>query len=411
MKLIKRETYLEKLRAVRGVPDIKVITGLRRSGKSKLMDCYAEEVACEKNVNLVRINLNLKKFDALKNADRLYAYVQERYLKNRENLLFIDEVQMCSGFEQVINSLHEEERFDIYVTGSNAFLMSSDLATLFRGRTCEISVFPFSFAEYVKYHASTDTEKAFDCYVKNGGLSGSYLYQTNEQALSYVKNVFRATVVRDIVEKYHIENEELLIMLADYLMDNIGNKTSIRNISNCLPGKTNDKTIASYITYLIRAFLFYPTSRYDIKGKKYFETEKKYYLADTAFRFSELGTKTPDWGRLYENIVAIELLRRGYEVYVGELYKKEVDFVAIKDGIRTYIQVSDDISREETLKREVAPLLSIRDAYPKMVLARTRHEETQIEGVQVINIADWLLSGHRLSEKSGLCDVVRFPPE
>lgn len=390
MKLIVRKQYMRELRQVRGIPDIKVITGLRRSGKSKLMDCFIEEVSKDNDVNIIRINMNLKLFEDLKNSEKLYEYVHENYESGKENMLFIDEIQMCVGFETVINSLHDEEYFDIYITGSNAFLMSSDLATLFRGRVYEISVFPFSFEEYMTYFEPGDIDRAFDDYVIAGGLSGSYLYKIREQAKAYIKGVFRATVVRDIVEKYHIENEELLIMLSDFLMDNVGNKTSVRNISNCLPGKTNDKTVGSYLTYLSRAFMFYPFQRYDIKGKKYFETDKKYYLADVSLRFAELGSKTPDWGRLYENIVAIELLRRGYEVYVGVLYNKEIDFVAIKDGNRIYIQVCDDIQRTETMNREISPLLSIKDAYPKMILARTKQVETQMEGVRIIDIARWL---------------------
>jgi len=392
MKLIERKQYMDELRQVRGIPDIKVITGLRRSGKSKLMDCFIEELSKDNNLNIIRINMNLKRFESLHNSDKLYDYIHDHYILGKENLVFIDEIQMCIGFETVINSIHDEECFDIYITGSNAFLMSSDLATLFRGRTCEISVFPFSFSEFITYFGSNDLDKSFDDYVITGGLSGSYLYKTKEQAKMYVKNVFRTTVVRDIVEKYHIENEELLIMLSDYLMDNIGNKTSIRNISNCLPGKTNDKTVGSYVSYLSKAFMFYPLKRFDIKGKKYFETDKKYYLSDTALRFAELGSKTPDWGRLYENIVAIELLRRGYEVYVGVLYNKEIDFVAIKDGQRMYIQVSDDIQRPDTMNREISPLLSIKDAYPKIIIARTKHEETQMDGVRIIDIARWLMS-------------------
>lgn len=393
MKLITRESYLKELRQVQGIPDIKVITGLRRSGKSKLMDSFIDEVSAEPDANIIRINMNLKKFEDLKDSDKLYRYISDHYVEGKNNYLFIDEIQMCSGFETVINSLHDEECYDIYITGSNAFLMSSDLATLFRGRVYEIPVFPFSFAEYVKYFEPENTYQAFDNYVMNGGLAGSYLYKSREQALTYVRGVFRTTVIRDIVEKYHIENESLLITLADYLMDNIGNKTSIRNISNCIPGNTNDKTVGSYLTYLSRAFMFYPMQRYDIKGKKYFETDKKYYLADISLRFAELGSKTPDWGRLYENIVAIELLRRGYEVYVGVLYNKEIDFVALKNGKRIYIQVSDNIQSEETLKREITPLLSIRDAYPKMIIARTGHEETQLDGVAIIDIAHWLLEG------------------
>ena len=392
MKLIKRESYLNELRQVKGIPDIKVITGLRRSGKSKLMDSFIEEISAEPDANVIRINMNLKQFETLKDSGALYEFVRDRYTADKTNYLFIDEVQMCRGFESAINSLHDEECFDIYITGSNAFLMSSDLATLFRGRVYEIHVFPFSFAEYVQYHEPQDISGAFDNYVLSGGLAGSYLYKTREQSLAYIRNVFRTTVVRDIEEKYRIENENLLIMLADYLMDNIGNKTSVRNIANCLPGSANDKTVGAYLTYLSRTFMFYPFQRYDIKGKKYFETDKKYYLADVALRFAELGSRTPDWGRLYENIVALELRRRGYEVYVGVLYNKEIDFVAIRNGEKLYIQVSDDISRPETLEREISPLLSIKDAYPRMVIARTGHETSQFEGIRIVDIAVWLLS-------------------
>ena len=197
------------------------------------------------------------------------------------------------------------------------------------------------------------------------------------------------------MKKYKIENEDLLILIANYLMDYFGNKTSIRNLSNCLTSntyKTNDKTVGSYVDYLCKSFLFYPLKRYDIKGKKYLESEKKYCLVDTSFRYATLGTKDTDYGHLYENIVAIELLRRGYELYVGVLYDKEVDYVAIKDGQKLYIQVCDDITRKETFDREVKPLLSIKDAYPKVLIARTKHPESQHEGIRIIDIAEWLSS-------------------
>ena len=189
-------------------------------------------------------------------------------------------------------------------------------------------------------------DEAFDSYVKKGGMAGSYLYKTEEDARQYVNGIYRTTITKDIVRKFKIENEDLLIMIGNYLMDNVGNQTSIRNVASKLTSgtyKTNDKTVGAYINYLCRSFLFYPIQRYDIKGKRYLESDKKYYLSDLAFRFSEIGTKNADYGHLYENIVAIELLRRGYEVYVGKLYEKEVDFVAIKEGEKVYIQVSDDI--------------------------------------------------------------------
>ena len=226
-------------------------------------------------------------------------------------------------------------------------------------------------------------------------MAGAYLYKNKKDAYKYIEGVYKTTIVKDIVKKYKIENEDLLILIANYLMDNLGNKTSIRNLANCLTSnkyKTKDKTVGSYVDYLCKSFLFYPLKRYDIKGKKYLESEKKYCLVDTSFRYSTLGTKDTDYGHLYENIVAIELLRRGYELYVGVLYDKEVDYVAIKDGQKLYIQVSDDITRKETFDREIKPLLSIKDAYPKILIARTKHPESQHEGIRIIDIAEWLNS-------------------
>lgn len=394
MKLIERSYYLNKLQAVKDIPDIKVITGLRRSGKSKLLDAYANILERETTNNVIRIPLHLKKYEKLRNGNDLYEYIDSKYCDNSNNYLLIDEVQMCQDFEETINSLHEEERFDIYLTGSNAFLLSSDLATLFRGRVFQIDIYPFSFDEYLLYYPSSDIDNSFDKYVLEGGMAGSYLYKTIEDKRKYQLEIVRSTVVKDIVEKYRIKDEVLLNKIVDYLFDTVGERASIRNIANKLTSstyKTNDKTVGSYLDYLCRCFLFYPMKRYDIKGKKYLESEMKYYLADTSFRFALLGSKDTDYGHLYENIVAIELLRRGYEVYIGQLYKKEIDFVAIKNGIKTYIQVSDDISRKETFDRELSPLLSINDAYPKMIIARTKHDETQSDGIRIIDIARWLL--------------------
>ena len=398
MKLIQRDYYLNALLAVKDIPDIKVITGVRRSGKSKLMDALIESISKDESANIVRIKLNLKKNESLLNGDKLYEYIEKQYDSQKNNYLFIDEIQMCEGFERVINSVYEEELFDIYLTGSNAFLLSSDLATLFGGRIFEVKLYPFSFSEYMTYFPSNNVDEAFDDYVRKGGMSGSYLYKSEEDARKYVNGIYRTTITKDIVTKFKIENEDLLIMIGNFLMDNVGNQTSIRNVASKLTSgtyKTNDKTVGSYIDYLCRSFLFYPIQRYDIKGKKYLESDKKYYLSDLSFRFAELGTKDADYGHLYENIVALELLRRGYEVYVGKLYEKEIDFVAIKEGEKLYIQVSDDITREETFKREVAPMLSIKDAYPKMLIARTKHDETQHEGIRIIDIARWLVDSQK----------------
>lgn len=393
MKLIKR-SYLDELIKIIGTPDIKVITGVRRSGKSKLLEQFKKYIKDNvKNSNIIEINFNLPKFDNLLDYHELYNYVEDRWIDGKKNFLLIDEVQMCNGFERAINGFHAEEKYDIYITGSNAFLLSSDLATLFTGRTYEIKIFPFSFKEYIEYFKSGDIQNAFEKYLFDGGMSGAYVYDESTQKFNYLNDVYNALIVRDIQQKYNIQNIELMNNLTDFLMDNISNLTSYRSISNKLNENdliTNDKTIASYIKYLCDAYAFYKIRRYDIQGKKYLSTIDKYYLVDHAFKFAKIGIKDINYGRVYENIVAIELLRRGYEVYVGNLYNKEIDFVAMKRNEKIYIQVADNIDYEETLKREVTPLLQIKDAYPKIILARTKHDDYTYEGVLIKDIANWL---------------------
>ena len=394
MKIIKREKYLTKLINVMGTPDIKVITGVRRSGKSKLLEGFKEYIKSSlNNNNIIHINFNLKEFDYLKNADSLYKYINEHYQNNKQNIVLIDEIQMCKDFEKAINWIHAEEKYDIYITGSNAFLLSSDLATLFTGRTFEIEIYPFSFKEYCTYHEYNDLNEAFEKYVLEGGMAGSYLYKTNEEKYLYLKDIYNALIIRDINQKYKIRNTKLLDELSDFLMDNIANIISVRSISRELTKNNksvSDKTINSYIKYLCNAFAFYKVRRYDIQGKKYLSSQDKYYLVDPSFKYAMIGTKNMNYGRIYENIVAIELKRRGYEIYVGMLYNKEIDFVAMKKDEKIYIQVSDNISNDDTLKREVTPLLQIKDAYPKMIIARTYHDTYQYEGVKIIDISNWL---------------------
>ncbi|MBQ3306840.1 MAG: ATP-binding protein [Bacilli bacterium] len=397
MKLIQRTFYLEKLINTMNTPDIKVITGVRRAGKSKLLEEFKNYVINnEKDYNIIHINYNLTKFENLKEYHKLIEYVENNYISNKHNFLLIDEVQMCIDFEKAINNFHAEEKFDIYITGSNAFLMSSDLATLFTGRTFEIKVYPFSYKEFLNYYNIENSDKAFDNYVLEGGLSGAYLYKENEEKYNYVNDIYNTLIKRDICNKYKIKKDHLLDMINDFLMDNISNLTSIRNIADSLTNnkdKINHKTVSSYINYLCNAFLFYKIRRYDIQGKKYLSSQDKYYLVDHSFKYAKLGTKNINYGRVYENIVAIELLRRGYEVYVGTLYEKEIDFVATKRNEKIYIQVSSDIGDDfdnDTFRREVDPLLKIKDAYPKMVIARTKHDDYQYEGIQIVDIANWL---------------------
>lgn len=394
MKLIDRETYLNRLISIKGTPDIKVITGIRRSGKSKLLEEYIDWIeAHESDSNIIYIDLTQLKYEALKEYHALNDYIEDRFDHKKSNYVFIDEVQMCEQFELTINSLHSTGKYDIYVTDSNAILLSSDLATLFTGRTYEIEVYPFSFSEYLSYNETSNIQSAFDRYIKEGGMSGSYLYTETEEKYKYLADIFDTLILRDIRQKYKIRNIDLMDRIVDFMMDNISNLTSSRKIADTLTKNAdhiNHKTVGSYLDYLCSAFAFYKVRRYDIRGKKYLTSNEKYYLSDHAFRYAKLGTRNLDYGRVMENIVAIELMRRGYEIYVGVLYKKEVDFVAIKQNEKIYIQVSDDISNEKTIEREVDSLLKIKDAYPKLLIARTRHEQYQYEGIQVIDIAQWL---------------------
>ncbi len=395
MKLLERQAFLQKLVNTINTPDIKVITGIRRSGKSKLLEMFIEYLKNQfPDANIIHINYNLFQFSTINNAAFLNEYVKNLYAPEKENFLLIDEVQLCKDFEHAINSFHASEKYHIYITGSNAFLLSNDLATLFTGRTFSIEVFPFSFKEYVSYFESNDLQQAFDRFVIEGGMSGSYLYESLEDKYNYLQEVFETLIVRDIQQKYKIKNLPLLDMLNDFLVDNISSEISSRSLANTLTSKgskVDDKTVASYIKYLCASYAFYKIRRYDIKGKKYLASQDKYYLADHSFKYAKLGSKNFDYGKIYENIICIELLRRGYEVYTGVLYKKEIDFVAIKRNEKIYIQVSDDISRSETMEREVAPLLSIKDAYPKMIIARTKHPSYQYEGIAVWDIAEWLI--------------------
>lgn len=397
MKLIKRNDYLSVLAAVKDAPDIKILCGMRRAGKSKLMDEVARNIRKAKpRANVISIDMTLLKNERLHDYHVLHDYVKAHAKKTGINYLLIDEVQMCPQFELAINSLHEERnaRYDIYLTGSNAFLLSSDLTTLFTGRHHEIRTYPFSFREFRRYFSSEkDVDRAFDRYVIEGGLAGSYLYKDESARAGYVREVYQTILRRDIVQRFKLPDSRVLERLAEFLMDNIGNVTSANNVTTGLVADhvpTNHVTIGNYLGYLADAYLFQELKRYDVRGRRCLEQSGKYYLMDHAIGYAVLGRRNMDYGHVYENIVCIELLRRGYEVYVGKLYQKEIDFVAMRGSEKIYIQVSDDISEPKTLNRELEPLGKIRDSYPKLLIARTRHDETDRDGVRIVDIARWL---------------------
>ncbi len=397
MRIIERN-YLQVMINVMGTPDIKVITGVRRSGKSELLNMFINYIKkTDKKANIIFVDFNLDKYDELKQYKEFIKYVDEKYDSKKNNYLMVDEVQMCNGFEKAINNFHAEEKYDIYITGSNAFLLSSDLATLFTGRTYSIEVFPFSYKEYLEYYKMENTQDNFERYVLEGGFSGSYLYKEIDKKYNYIRDVYKTMIVRDIVQRNRIQNIPLLDSISDFLIDNISRLTSYRSVTDTLnsnKANTNDKTVGSYIKFLCEAFAFYKVRRYDIQGKRYLASQDKYYLSDHAVKYAIEGTKNMNYGSIYENIVAMELIRRGYEIYVGTLYDKEIDFVAKKRNEQLYIQVSSDIGDDfenDTFRREVDPLLKIKDAYPKVVIAKTHHSMYTYEGIQIIDIKDWLI--------------------
>ena len=395
MKLISRPDYLARLKDLQDTPDIKIITGVRRCGKSMPMTEYIADLKVQGgDKNIIYIDFMDLKFEGLKEYHALYSYIENAYQESKANYLFIDEVQLCPQFELAVNSLHGEQKYDIYLTGSNAFLLSADLATLFTGRYIEIHVLPFSFAEYCRYfNEKTDVDALFDEYVMSGGLSGSYVYRTEFAKSAYIREVYQTIMHRDLRQKYNISDVALLDMLSEFLLDNISNLTSVNKIADTLTSNriaTNHVTVGKYIKYLSDAFLFYKVNRYDIKGKRYLESSAKYYTIDSGIRFAVLGSRNLDYGRVYENMVCLELLRRGYEVYVGKLYNKEIDFVVKQGDKLIYIQVSDDISRASTLARECENLLKIKDGFPKILIARTKHNVYTYEGIKIYDLARWL---------------------
>ena len=395
MKIINRKDYINKLIALKNKPDIKIITGVRRAGKSVLLNEFSKYIlSVEQNANIIRINFNLLSFDELKDYRKLNSYIRDKYISGVNNYVFIDEVQMCPKFELAINDLYEMQEFDIYITGSNAFLLSSDLATLFTGRYFELEVFPFSFKEFCEYYDLYDDNKALEKYVKYGGFAGSYVYEDDEDKTKYVSNVLNVVVLKDIMKKNGVTDVVAMDNILSFLLDNISNLTTTNKVSSRLNAdgvSIDHKTVGNYISYLCSGYVFHKIKRYDIKGSLYLQTNEKYYCIDQSFRLAKLGTRYFDFGRIYENIIAIELLRRGYEVYVGKLYQKEIDFVAIKGNEKIYIQVADNIENSDTLERELAPLKAIRESYPKIILANTKHFDYDVSGIKIIDISSWLL--------------------
>lgn len=318
-----------------------------------------------------------------------------RHEAGARNRLFVDEVQLCGGFEKAINSIHARGGWDVCLAGSNAFPLSSDLATLFTGRHREVHILPFGFGEYRSYFGGQGAvDDDFDGFVRRGGLAGPCEHDDVSESYGHIRDVYRTILARDLVQRFSLPDSAVLERLAEHMMGNSGNLDSPNSIADVLDANrvpTNHVAVGRHLSHLRDAFDFYEARRYDIKGRRCLSARAKHYVCDSGMRYAVLGTRGMDRGRMYGSAAFLELTRRGYETYVGKLYQKEVDFVAKRGSGLVYIQVSDDVSSEPTLERGLAPLLSVRDASPKVLIARTRHGPYTREGVLVLDLARWLL--------------------
>ena len=401
MKLYRRENYLSKIRGFYHDTElIKVITGIRRCGKSCLMQTIAEELkeAGVQSENIVYINLDKRGFKSIKTPEQLEEVIDKSCTAEGIKYLFIDEVQNIKNFEPVINAWREDGNISIFLTGSNSYLLSGELATKLTGRYIEVDMYPLTFEEYLNMKQFlniplNDDSQELTNFIYEGGFPYALKLRTTEAKKEYTENLIEEIFQKDIRSRLKIRNRVAFDAIMKYFIANFGAPTNLTNIVKDLNArgiKVKIETANKYILALENAKILIRCDRFDMKSRKSLIGDKKYYLSDTSFRYALLGQKNMDYGHIYENIVAIELLRRGYEVYVGVLGDKEVDFIVIKNGYKTYIQVSDDISRETTINREITPLLAIRDAYPKIIIANTKHPDYDIEGIKVIDIANWL---------------------
>ena len=402
--MIKRNLYLEEIKKYMNKPLIKVITGMRRSGKSMILKLIQEELKNDgiDEKNIIYINFESLIFMDIKNFETLYKYIIEK-TDNISGKIYIllDEIQEVKGWEKAINSFLVDLDVDIYITGSNANLLSSELATYIAGRYIEIKIYPLSFQEYIDF-ASENNKKTplsideyFYQYLNFGGLPGIHIFNYNkEEIYQYLADVYNSILLRDVIARNNIRDIELLERVVLYIMDNIGNTFSAKSISDFLKNqgrKLSIETIYNYLKALENAFIISKVQRYDIKGKNILETQEKYYLSDLGFRNAKLGYQSNDISSYLENIIFLELLRRKYKVNVGKENNKEVDFIANLRDENLYLQVTYLLASPETIEREFFPLKAIKDNYPKMVLSMDNLPESNIEGIKRKRIIDFLL--------------------
>jgi predicted AAA+ superfamily ATPase len=401
--LINRPDYLNNLKLWKDKSDlIKIVTGIRRCGKSTLFllfQNYLKKNDAAKN-QIININLELADNEALLNWKKLHKYVEDKLAPNKMNYVFIDEIQLVSDFPKAINSLRLKNNVDLYVTGSNAYMFSQKITTLLSGRFIEIKMLPLSFKEYVcSFENKSDLNSLYDSYVKNSAFPQTLVFNNDEKLIQdYLVGLYNTVIQKDILLRGQFKDTSRLENVVRFLFDNIGSETSVRNISSALLSdgrKIHPQTIEGYIQGLIDSYLLYRVEKYDTKGKQYLKSNSKYYIADIGMRYALLGRNNSDTGHILENIVYLELLRRGYRVSVGKYGNKEIDFVAQQPGGKIkYYQAAQSVLSEETLKRELAPLQSIDDNYPKYLLSRD-YNTANYNGIRHINVLDWLVGNNR----------------
>ncbi len=405
--MVERKEYLDQLWSWKDEQVIKVVTGIRRCGKSVLLQQFQQRLL-EDGVTadqIISINFEDLDFEPLKDYSALYQYIRDRLCSGNMTYIFLDEIQNVPSFEKVIDSLYTKDHVDVYVTGSNAYMLSGELATLLSGRYVEISMLPFSFREYITATGMPE-DAAFSEFMKTGGIPYiAVMNRTTEKVDQYLEGIYNTVIVKDIEERQtrravsggnrKITDVTLLKTIARYLASIIGSPVSTKSITDYLISsgrKVSQNTVSDYVEALSEAFIFYPAERFDIVGKQILKINRKLYMVDTGLRNHILPRSRYDLGFTIENIVYLELKRRGYNVNIGKYGSTEVDFVVQKEGVLTYFQVTADMTAEETFEREMRPLRSIPDNYEKIVLTLDRFSPGNYDGIKVLNVIDWLLT-------------------
>lgn len=397
MKII-RDEYLDKLIAFKDKQIIKVVTGIRRCGKSTLFEIYQDYLIGNGVLHEQIISINFEDYDyeELTEPKSLYKYIKDRLYTDKKMYVFLDEVQNVKDFHKVVDSLYIKKNIDLYITGSNAYMLSSEIATLISGRYIEIKMLPLSFKEYVLSTGNeNELQKKYREYIEFGSFP--YVLELNKNKKNikdYLDALLNTIILKDVVQRHKIADVLIFKSILRFLFDNIGNQLSSKKIADTLTSngrKIDAKTVEKYITALIESYIIYQANRYNIKGKEYLKTLEKYYIVDIGLRYSLLGSRSYDTGHILENVVYLELIRRGYEVYVGKINDLEVDFVAMSLDNVIYYQVAATTRDNQTLQRELSSLEKISDHYQKFILTLDDEPEANYNGIRKVNVLDWLL--------------------